>query len=454
MLIYLLKSAVCITLLYGVYWLFLKKDTFFTMNRIYLLGITLFSAVFPLIPFRWTPTGTAASLVYVLDPVLITPDKVEKASGSSLQWLEILGIVYITGVAIFLLRFAVQLIQLYLIVRRNGVRRREGIRLVCVDKGYSPFSFFNLVFINERNITEERLQAVLTHEKVHVQQMHTIDLILAEIFTSLQWFNPFAWLTGREMKAVHEYLADEGVLTAGVSRSQYQQMILDESMGIQVNGLTNNFNVSLLKKRILMISKVKSGKLAFSKFLLAVPVIVILGLVLSATSFGKTEAPQDNKSKTPTVAVPEPPPPPPPPPPASKDDGSIAQAAGSKTVVLKEPKEAKVYQKVDVQPEYPGGQEAMVKFILENLKYPKEAIEKNVQGKVIVNFIVWETGSVGDVKVVQGIGSGCDEEAVRVVKLMPKWTPGKNGGKPVAVNFYLPFNFKFDGNKNKEEPKK
>lgn len=440
LLLYLPESALCIALLYGVYWLFLRRDTFFMMNRMYLLGITAFSLIFPLLPFRFTPTGAAASFVYLLDPVLITPGKVEHTVTSHLQWIQVAGIVYFTGLVIFLLRFAIQLFQLFFIVKRNGIQRREGMRLVFVDRGYSPFSFFNLVFINETNIRDPRLQAIMTHEKVHVKQGHTIDLILGEFLCIIQWFNPFAWLTGREMKAVHEFLADEGVLTAGISPTQYQQMILDESMGIQVNGLTNNFNVSLLKKRILMITKTKSGKRARVKMILVVPAIVVLVFLLSARSFSGSPVTQDKnsavsvtgqQSPTTTAAAPQ----------SADKNKSTKKSSG------------KVYDQVEVYPEYPGGAEAMVTYLMANVKYPEPAKKDNVQGKVMVSFNIMKDGSVNDVKVMRGIGSGCDEEAIRVVKGMPKWKPGQNKGKNVNVHMVLPIQFKLDGGK-KEEPKK
>lgn len=440
MLLYLLESALCIALLYGVYWLFLRRDTFFIMNRMYLIGITAFSLVFPLIPFHFTASGTAASVVYLLDPVLITPEKVEQTITSHLQWIQIAGIVYVTGLAIFLIRFAVQLLQLFIIVKRSGIQRREGMRLVFVNRGYSPFSFFNLVFINETNISDERLQAILTHEKVHVRQRHTLDLILGELLCIMQWFNPFAWLTGREMKAVHEFLADEGVLTAGISPTQYQQMILDESMGIQVNGLTNNFNVSLLKKRILMITKTKSGKRARVKMILVVPAIMILVFFFSARSFSGSPGTQDNNAAKVTAS-----------PQATASPTAIPQAEEKIKYAKAEP--GKIYDSVEVMPEFPGGFNGLGQYILANLKYPEAAKKNGTQGKVLVSFVVWKDGAVGNVKVMRGIGSGCDEEAVRVVSKMPKWKPGMKDGKAVNVHFALPLVFKLDTDK-KEAPKK
>ena len=102
----------------------------------------------------------------------------------------------------------------------------------------------------------------------------------------------------------------------------------------------------------------------------------------------------------------------------------------------------KVFEKVEDMPEFPGGEQAMMDFVSKNVVYPKEAQEKGISGRVMVNFIVEKDGSVNEVKIVRGIGGGCDEEAVRVVKAMPKWKPGKEKGKPVRVSYIMPIFFK------------
>ena len=102
----------------------------------------------------------------------------------------------------------------------------------------------------------------------------------------------------------------------------------------------------------------------------------------------------------------------------------------------------KVLEKAEVMPEYPGGDQAMMQFVAENVKYPQDAIDKEISGRVLVSFVVEKDGSIGDVKVVKGIGGGCDEEAVRVVNTMPKWKPGMDKGKPVRVSYMMPITFK------------
>ncbi len=440
MLFYLLESTICLLVLYPVYWFFLRRDTFFQVNRFYLLAMVLFSMLIPLLPLHWIPSSPSAAFVVLLNPVLITPEKVQQTLSENLQWIEIAAVVYFTGALIFLLRFGLQLVQLYRITRRFGIRESHGQRVVFVDRGYSPFSFFNLVFINEEVIPAGSLPTILEHERVHIRQHHTIDMILVELVTILQWFNPIIWLTGREMKSIHEYLADEGVLQTGISRSQYQQMILDETMGIQVNSLTNNFNISLLKKRITMMTKSKSGTWAISKTLIALPALAALLFLLPASSVSSSSD-SGNLDKTQS------------PPAIGMSPAAVPVAASMEPQdPVRKPPEKEVYIIVEKRPQYPGGDDARIKFFIENIKYPGEAKKLGIQGKVFMTFIIQANGAVTDVKVLRGIGGGCDEEAMRVVKMMPNWIPGMDKGKKVAVQFNLPFKFALDADK-KEKPK-
>ncbi|MEI6434621.1 MAG: M56 family metallopeptidase [Bacteroidota bacterium] len=445
LLFYLFDTTLCVSVLYAIYWFFLRRDTFFQMNRFYLLAMALFSTLLPLLPLRWTLSNASASMVVLLEPVIITPDRVEQTIQAHLQWIEIAAVVYFTGVLIFLLRFALQLIQIHRITRRFGIMERNGQRVVFVDRGFSPFSFFNIVYINEAAVPANSLPAILEHERVHIRQRHSLDIILIELTTILQWFNPVIWLAAREIKSIHEYLADEGVLQNGIIRSQYQQMILDESIGVRVNNLTNNFNVSLLKKRIAMMTKSKSKRWAKSKTLIALPALLALLLVLTARSYSNSDAVNVSGSPvfTPAIALSDPVP-------VIQDNPKQKSQVKFVAPVVKD---KEVYTVVEKKPSYQGGEQGYQKFLVENIKYPEAAIKNSVTGTVYVTFVIEKDGAVTDVKVLKGIGSGCDEEAVRVVKMMPKWIPGEDKGKPVAVQFNLPIKFALDCHE-KEKPKK
>jgi TonB family protein len=215
-------------------------------------------------------------------------------------------------------------------------------------------------------------------------------------------------------------------------------------MGIRVNNLTNNFNVSLLKNRIAMMTKSKSKTWAKSKVLIAVPVLLLLGFLLTAHTYSNIPVPGNSGSPLLALATMLPAPAP------------LIQDKPKKDSQIKyvDPKTGKeVYTVVEKQPFFPGGHEGYVKFLVDNIKYPEEAIKKSVTGTVYVTFVVEETGAVTNVKILRGIGSGCDEEALRVVKMMPNWNPGLEKGRPVAVQFNLPIKFNLDSHK-KDEPKK
>ena len=418
--LYLLQSAFILAVMYSVYWIFLRKDTFFHINRAYLLLSVLLALLVPLFNFSFIAGNPASAVMVLLDPVLITPEKVENVASKHLSWFEIAGVTYLSGVFIFTARFIVQLIQLFILVKRNKITRQEGTRLVFTDKGYSPFSFFNLIFIRKEYYIDGKLTPVIAHEKVHIKQLHTLDLLLIEIAVILQWFNPFAWFLGRSVKSVHEFLADEGVLKMGFRKSDYQALILNEAMGMQLNNLTNNFNISLLKTRITMMTKSRSASWASMKAGFALPALLAVLFLFSAGSFNTIKS-QDTRQDQNA--------------PVDKTKMHQPESVTDETV----------FEVVKTMPEYPGGFSALSQYLVSNVKYPEEAKKKGIQGTVFVSYIIEKNGSVTNVKILRGIDSACDNEALRVVKSMPNWIPGKNDqNEPVRVQFNLPIKFQLD----------
>jgi TonB family protein len=423
--VYLLQSAALLAVLYTVYWLFLRKDTFFHVNRFYLLSSLVLSLVIPLLDIQIVARGPVSPVIIMLDPVLISSEKIEKVASENLSWFEIASVVYLTGVFIFSLRLVIQLIQLAIIISRNKITRREGSNIVFVNRGYSPFSFFNFIFMHKEYYFDDKLTPVLAHEKIHIQQYHTLDLLIIEIAVILQWFNPFVWFIGRSMKSIHEFLADEGVLKKGFQQSEYQTLILNEAMGLQINNLTNNFNVSLLKKRIKMMTKARSASWTYMKVLVAIPAFFAVLFLFAAGSASNLTAQNTQQQVKPAA-----------------EQQNLTQD--------KLKAEEKVYKEVETMPSYPGGDEALYKYLMENIKYPEEAKAKNIQGTVFSTYVIEKDGSVTNVKLLRGIGGGCDEESIRVISSMPKWSPGMDKGKPVRVQFSLPINFKLDSKTEKK----
>jgi len=430
LLLYLLQSGISLTLLYGVYWLFLQKDTYFVVNRTFLIASVMFSLIFPLLQIKWFFPGDESSPYYVvLDVVTVNAAKFEDTFAKNLTVIQALVLIYFTGIAIFTVRFIFQLLQLLFMVWKYGISKHEGLRIVFIDSNYSPFSFFNLIFINRKEINQQNIKEIIVHEQVHIRQKHSADLILLEIMTIIQWFNPVIWFYRISIKSVHEFLADEGVLLKGYNPVNYQNLLIGQYMGIQVNDLTNNFNHSLLKKRIIMMTKNKSNYMAKLKVLLVTPVAFFLVVAFTASPVVKTIAQVEKQTKKVE---------------AQKQYEQQAQSTQDK-------EKEEVFTVVEHMPKFPGGDEARQKYLASNITYPENARKAGKQGTVYVSFIVEKEGNISGVKILRGFDKECDEVAYNVVKNMPKWEPGMQHGKTVRVQFNMPIKFTLGNDGKKGE---
>ncbi len=419
-LIYLLQSGINLSVLYMIYWLFMRKDTFFKLNRYYLLLSAGISLLLPLINIKLTVDPEETTYLYLLNPVIVTPDKVAHSISGSLNLSQILLILYLTVLSVLLFRFLYQCSRILLLIRKFGIQKHNGLNIVFTNSDYSPFSFFNLIFLSDAIADSEQLDQIITHEKIHIKQRHTIDLVILEMISMLQWFNPVVWFYRRTIRHIHEFLADEGVLAKGVKKIDYQKMLVNQIFGMQVNYLSNNFNHSQLKRRLSMMSRTKTNRLALLKMAFVVPLAVTLTFMFSVSITERIIA----QEKT------------------DKVEQKTTQNNSEK-------QKDSVYVVVKDMPSFPGGDAARMKFLTENIKYPELARKKGIQGRVFVTFVVEKDGQISNIKVLRGIGGGCDEEAVRVISMMPKWKPGIDNGKPVRFQFNLPIKFSLDNNKKK-----
>ena len=423
----LLQSSLSIAVIYLVYYVFLRKDTFFKTNSFYLITAIIFSLFIPFIDLSQLFAPIERTYFVLLDPIIIYPEGIQSKLDNNPSIFQIALAIYFTGVIIFLFRFLFQLGQLALLVRRYGISKRQGMRFVFTDKTYSPFSFFNIVFLNRTDLESVDTQKIIAHEKIHIQQWHSLDLMLLEIITIIQWFNPFIWMYRHAVKTLHEYLADEGVLYSGVDVKVYSALLFSQSTGIQVNDLANNFSKSLLKRRFIMMTKSRTQKFARLKLMLVLPLAFSMLLVISCGPDGPAQQEKEVvKSQTDAPNEADRPP-------------------SSSQIQEEEPKQT--FTVVEVMPEYPGGVNEMMKFLSENIKYPMSAKENGISGKVLVTFVVEKNGLITNIKILRGIGGGCDEEAIRVLKLMPKWKPGTQRGQAVRVQYNVPIKFTLDEEK-------
>ena len=377
-------------------------------------------------------------------------------------WTETIITVWICGMVFFLTKTVIGIISLVRYIRRGRRIRQDAYTLIITDDApHSPFSWMRYVVIHKADVADDRL--IVSHEIAHIRRRHTLDLIIAQIFCIVQWFNPGAWLMKEELESVHEYQADEDVLGEGVNLKDYQLILIKKTVGNRFHQLTNSLNHSQLKKRLTMMMKSKSkrsarlGAAVLLPAMLAATVVVNLPEVASAMDLlrpdkvsGLTAEMQTAKVKvtdsdnTGSVAT------------ELAANSSQAKKKSSKklrtvskgTIKTNDPSKVIAYENVsdedlDVYPAYPGGDMALVNHCLRNMVYPAEAFVNKIQGDVIVSFIVDTDGSITDVKVANPVHPALDAEAVRVVKTIPKkFSPGKKDGKTVKTTINLPVKFK------------
>ena len=428
MAIYLIKINVALMLLYGFYRLTVSRDTFFGLRRLTLWLIYAVALMVPALNLEYwvrdTPTMASMANVYAdtFYPVVVV-----KAQASGITWMDMLLGIYWVGVAVLSLRLVWQffsIIRLAVISRKQEV---EGITVHLLRGEGSPFSFFRWVFMYPSTLEGKQLHEVMVHECTHVSGLHSLDTLFSELFSIACWFNPFAWLMKQEVRMNLEYLADESVLSDGNARKSYQYHLLGLAyrQPNESTKIANNFNLLPLKKRIKMMNKRRTSEIGKAKYLLFAPLAGALLMVSNIESVAREIGEQ----------IPE----------VAEVQQKAEQAAEEKVKTKPQTDTTKKKKTWDCMPEtmpyFPGGQELMQKYLADNIKYPASAVKAKKQGRVIVTFIVQKDGSITHAKIVRSIDSELDAEALRVVKGMPKWTPGTQFGKPVSVKYTLPVKF-------------
>ena len=451
-----LLANVAFAIIWIFYRIFLHRDTFFLGKRVTLIIGMLFSMIYPLLNITSliidSKPITNLSKVFIIElpEVVITA---HASSGISLENKLITA--YFLVSAILIIRIFWQMGNLMILTLRSERKRLKGLKIVCLPKGSAPFSFFGLVFIQTEDHSSSDLEEILHHESVHIRQWHTLDLLLSELICAVFWINPFVWLLKYDLRENLEFLADKDVVFSGFDAKSYQYHLLRLSYQQTPIRMGNNFNVSQLKNRIAMMNKKRTPKAGLGKYVLLLPLFALLttaayGYKTKIDTTGQTVKKQVkftppvrdkvehklDKEKVKTVQFT--------PPVVKKNEQKAENGKVKKTVKFTPPviKEEKPFEVVEQKPTFPGGDAAFNKFINDNLKYPISAAEMGIEGRVIIRFVVSKKGTITNVELIRGIDAACDKEAIRVVKLMPKWVPGKQNGRNVPVYYNLPITFK------------
>jgi beta-lactamase regulating signal transducer with metallopeptidase domain len=286
--IYLIKASLSMTLLYCVYWFFLRRETLFKTNRLYLISALLLSMLIPMITLHYRssiPSDNSTDLI--LGSLLMEKGRANTSFSNNI--LSIISIIYMIGVAIFMFRILWQFILLTSIILKSKSSWNDGTRVIENEKFLLPFSFMKMIFINPKYIRDNEISDIIAHEKVHIRENHWLDLFIVELTTVFMWFNPFIWFYERSIKQNHEYLADEGVIAQGYSVGRYHSVLINQLMGMEVIGITNNLNYSLNAKRLKMMKQKKTPKTRALHILWSLPVVVLLLAAFAQPEYEKND---------------------------------------------------------------------------------------------------------------------------------------------------------------------
>ena len=410
---YIIKSALTLALLYTCIMPLLEKETFHRLNRIIVHGCLLLSFIIPLIHFT---DGTNQTIDMVRQAVQLPEILIDGNTNKQSVWslTDILICIYTLGGVAMLSLTAIQTMSLMLRLRRcEHITDNKGNVIVLTDYATSPFCLFHYIVMSHDDYANNRC-FVLTHEQEHIRLRHYIDLIILQFATIIQWFNPFVWLIGKNLKTIHEFEVDEAVLNKGIDATQYQKFLVIKAVGNRLQPFANNLNKESLKRRIIMMNQKRSNRWMMLKALFVIPVATLAVSVFANTSDMSNMA------------------------------NAVSTTANTLSTTNMQTKQSdkKIFRVVEEMPKFKGGDAKLMEFLMMNMKYPESAIKAKQQGRAIVGFVVRKDGTVSDVYIEKSTGYDVlDNEAMRVVKSMPAWEPGKQKGKPVNVKYFVPITF-------------
>jgi TonB family protein len=434
----MVKVAVYLTGFYLVYSILLSRDKAYGRNRAYILLALTFAMIFPIYTLKTVKPLDIQFFGKFLAEVFITASSDRTDSLYSVftqeSLLQLTFTVYLIGFAVCISKLFTDLLNLLFLILKQ---KSEGSRIIRFH-GFKTagFSAMGYIFINSK-LGPEEAREIIKHEQNHLSNNHFLDIIYVEVIKALQWFNPVIYMFNRSLRAIHEFQADQDCLSSGVPLVNYQSLLLNQVFKSKAFNLTNSFsNPSLIKKRMIMMTKKRSSVLANLKLLIVAPVIGLVFLTISAC---KENTLIDENQKD-AIPVPQlfpsdsridtlPPPPPPPPPSSEMKEESDYNTVTEPFVVVEE------------MPIFPGGDAALLKYIGENTNYPDKAKEQNIQGRVIVRFCITSEGDVNQISILKGADPELDREAIRVVRTLPRFVPGRQGGKAVPVWYMVPITF-------------
>lgn len=425
---YLVKSAVVTAVLYIFMKLLMERENLHGYIRFLWLASIVLSLIVPAVV---VDLGAAAGdALYRVREIILPEILVGGSDGAEAaaagRSFPLVPVLYFSGMAVTALFYLLSYIKVRRIIsschpadaghvemverlcREAGISGRA--RLLISDSEVSPFSRFNDIVISRKDADSPEIREILMHELAHIGKRHSLDLVLAELFTLIQWFNPCAWLTKASLSQIHEYSADRFVLDHGANMYEYQLLLIKKAVGPRFHSIANSLNHSNLKNRITMMEKSKPKTGAILKSMLALPVSAMLIMLFNAGD---------------SMAI-----------------DKVTQIVPFEQTVQTMPDTVTLLQ-TDVRPKFRDSDlNAFASWVLGQMKYPEECAKSRIEGKVNVQFTVTSEGKLKDIKILESPDERMSEEVLRVFAMSPDWTPGIEDGKKVDVTMVMPVVFR------------
>jgi len=491
---YIIEGTLTFSVLYLMYQLFLAQYKNLQFNRLYLLFTGIFSLVLPVIhiPIYSEPVSKGGmSLVIQLPTVIINSaaEQLTRLKSTEYNLTDIILLIYCIGLLIMLISIFTHAIRIVKFIKANQkyAIREKKYQLIPTRGQISTCSFFSyLLWDDTINLSEKENRFVLEHELVHIKQRHSLDVIFSELFSLFFWFNPLSYMFKNSIKATHEFIADDAVISPA-DKDKYLSILSSHTLKNMRLVLGNNFYQTQIFKRMNMI-KTEKKRSWLSRMFLTLPIVTLLIYLFACESkdagdnqltlpdgyawIKADEAPENVQNEFKKL---------------DREDFGIlyyqgefngkakefAESINPKIIeVRKENELTRVYliasknleitpaterkplavNEFDESPLPEGGFETFYNHIGRNIRYPSQARENGIEGKVFVEFIVTQDGTLDSMRVVKGIGYGCDEEAMRAIKSFDKkWNPGILDDKPVNTKMVLPITFKLGGSSDDDK---
>ena len=485
---YLLElSVIHVALILG-YWFFLRKERQYAKMRFYLIGSTLLALTIPLLKLPRLLFNSNEPIDAVpMEAISVDAMTITSAAEISSWNYDLLIWIYVAISAFFLFKFLSGVFYLIRLERKSSYEKFNGLYIRKVRGINGSFTFFNWIFLSDEIDTDRQdYETILKHEKAHASLGHTYDIMFFGLFKVFFWWLPTAWFIIKEIKKIHEYQADACALKS-CDVEQYSSILINTTL--KTNGLilASSFHEGLILKRLIamkqQVKNVSPWKLGALSALCALLFTVFacseevdqqikeigsqsntitfdqlpssmqtdLAEIKDQLSFMKVNVSEDDKvsdiaelqeldpelihsvnvDKADRVIYI-----------ALKKDGANFDYLANKSRT-----QEGIFTVVERQPESQGGIDGFRSYIANEIRYPLEARQAGVEGRVDVQFVVEKDGSLSEVKAIKGIGAGCDEEAVRVLQNVPRFKPGSQNGKPVRVRMVVPITFKLNEGK-------